>query len=86
MNSTTSSSRSWNVLCWNARGINASGKHDAICARILEGDCSIVCLRETKRVDFDLAFVKKFAPRRLDHFAFVPASETVGNSGRLITV
>lgn len=86
MNSTTSITRAWNVLCWNVRGINAPSKHDAVRARILEGDCSVVCLQETKKVHFDLAFVKQLAPRRLDHFSFVPASGSLGKSGGLITI
>lgn len=82
----TSSFRSWNVLCWNVRGINAVEKHDAVRVRILEGDCSVVCLQETKLPSFDLAYVKKFVPQRLDHFAFVPASRVAGNSGGLLTI
>lgn len=53
-------------------------KWDAIRNKIEESACSIVCLQETKRETFDMVSIRKFAPRRLDSFDFVPS---VGASG-----
>jgi hypothetical protein len=48
----------------------------------LEESCaSIICFQETKKLDFDSSFIKKFAPRRFDNFAFIPAE---GASGGLL--
>lgn len=51
--------------------------------KIEESACSIVCLQETKKEHFDMAFVRKFAPKRFDHFDCVPS---VGASGGLLIV
>lgn len=64
--------RNWNILCWNVRGINASDKWDAVRNKIDESSCSIVCLQETKKENFDMAFIKHFAPRRLDYYDYIP--------------
>ena len=40
-----------------------------------------MCQQETKRDSFDLAFIKKFCPAKLNDFAFVPS---VGASGGMI--
>lgn len=74
-------SRNWQILCWNIRGINGAGKWDAVRDKIEESACSVFCLQETKRENFDQAFVRKFAPRRFDHFDFVPS---VGASGGIL--
>ena len=58
-------SRSWNILCWNIKGINASSKCDAVRNKIEGSSCSIVCLQETKRESFDMSFIQKFAPKRI---------------------
>lgn len=75
--------RSWNILCWKIRGTNAVEKWDAIRNKIEESACSIVCLQETKREFFYSAFIRKFAPRHLDKFDFVPS---VGASGGLLVL
>ena len=69
---------SWNILCWNVRGINAMEKCDAVRDKIEESACSVVCLQETKREHFEMSFIRKFAPRRFDHFDYIPS---VGASG-----
>jgi len=43
----------------------------------------VVCLQETKRESFDSAFIRNFAPRRFDKFAFFPS---VGLSGGLLVL
>ena len=75
------SSRSWQILCWNIRGINATGKWDAVRDKIEESVCSIFCLQETKKEHFDHAFIRKLAPKRFDSFDFVPS---MGASGGIL--
>lgn len=43
----------------------------------------MVCLQETKRDLFDLAFIRKFCPPGFDTFEFLPS---VGASGGIITI
>lgn len=64
------SNKSWNVLCWNVRGINSDDKQLAIRSAIDSSGCSIICLQETKRDLFDAAFVKLFCPKKLDKFLY----------------
>ena len=73
--------RVWRILCWNIRGINMPEKWPIIRDKIDESLASIVCFQETKRGDFDISYLKKFAPKRLNKFAFVPAD---GASGGLL--
>jgi hypothetical protein len=73
--------RVWNILCSNIRGLNASGKWDAIRNKIDECGCSIIFLQETKRANIDKSFIRKFAPRRFDCFDFVPS---IGASSGLL--
>jgi len=63
----------WIVLSWNIRGINAEGKWLALKNKIEESGCSIICLQETKRHDFDHSFICKICPCRFDKFEFVPS-------------
>ena len=75
--------RSWNILCWNIRGINAISKCDAVRNKIEESSCSIVCLQEMKREFFDILFIRNFAPRHFDNFDYIPS---VGASGGLLVL
>ena len=75
--------KSWNVLSWNIRGINDPLKWPHIRAKIVESDASFICIQETKRTSFDNTFIKGFAPKRFDQFAFVPSD---GASGGLLTL
>lgn len=78
-----SNTRSWYILCWNIRGINASKKWDAVRDKIEESACSIICLRETKKEHFDSSFIRKFAPRRFDSFDYIPSA---GASGGILVI
>jgi hypothetical protein len=60
--------------------MNASSKWDAVRDKIEESACSVICLQETKKDHFDMAFIRKFAPRRFDKFDFVPSSGPQGAS------
>lgn len=41
--------------------------------KIEKSACSIICLQETKKVHLDMAFIKKFVPKRFDQFDFIPS-------------
>jgi exonuclease III len=58
---------------WNIRGINSKIKWNAIRNRIQESSCDIICLQETKREDFDSAYIRNFCPAIYDSFNFVPS-------------
>lgn len=36
--------RSWKVLCWNIRGINAEGKWESLKDKIIECNCDIISI------------------------------------------
>jgi hypothetical protein len=40
--------------------------------------CSVVCLQETKKTDFDIAFIKSCFPRRFDDFVYIPSNAASG--------
>lgn len=73
--------RSWNILCWIVRGINAVEKWPTIRNKIKESNCEIFCFQETKKENFDSSFIKNFAPKRFDKFIFSPS---VGASGGIL--
>jgi exonuclease III len=77
------SNRTWSVLSWNVRGINSDKKWDAVRDRVLNNNCDIVCLQETKKSSFDLMFIKKICPSSFDAFEFIPS---VGASGGSIII
>ena len=79
----SSSTRNWNVLCWNVRGLNSPSRQRAVREKIEENQCSIISLQETKCPSVDTNFVRSWCPRRFDQFAYIPS---VGASGGLITV
>lgn len=70
--------RSWNLLCWNIRGINVVEKCDAVRDKIEESACAVLCLQETKREHFDMSYIRKFAPRRFDQFDCIPSVGALG--------
>ena len=74
---------SWNVLCWNVRGLNSEAKQLALSNAINSSGCAVVCLQETKKSSFDNAFIKSCCPRRFVKFDFVPSR---GASGGIATI
>ena len=50
---------------------------------IEERGCYILCLQETKIQNFNMPFIKKFAPRRYNTFDFVPSD---GASGGILVL
>jgi endonuclease/exonuclease/phosphatase family metal-dependent hydrolase len=79
--SSSGMNRLWHILCWNVHGINRSKRWPHLRSKIEESSASIVCLQETKKRHFDASFIRKFAPKRFDKFAFVPSD---GASGGLL--
>ena len=75
--------RSWNILNWNVRGINSTTRWNDIRKKIDESACCIMTFQETKRDNFDIAYIKNFCPMRFNQFCFSPSN---GNSGGLITI
>ena len=75
--------KQWKILNWNIRGCNAHEKHLALYNKVDESGCNILCLQETKREHFDSAYIRKFCPKRLNKFAFLPS---IGASGGLLVV
>ena len=73
----------WHILCWNIRGLNSADKWPLVRDKIEESAASILCFQETKRAVIDSQFLKTFAPRHFDQFAFVPSD---GASGGLLVV
>ena len=66
---------------WNIRGINDPKKWDALSNKIAESNCSILCLQETKRELFDTSYIRKFCPKYISKFEFLPS---IGASGGLL--
>jgi exonuclease III len=52
------SNRSWQILCWNIRGLNDSNKWDVVRSKVEESACVVFCLQETKKQDVDSTFVR----------------------------
>lgn len=75
---TRPTNRCWNVLCWNIRGINAENKWESIRNKILESNCDIISIQETKRDFFDLGYIRKFCPMSFDDFCFLPSTGASG--------
>lgn len=75
--------KNWKVLSWNVRGINSEKKWNAIRDRVTESSCDILCLQETKRVHFDVMYIRQFCPSVFDSFVFLPS---VGASGGSIII
>ena len=75
--------RSWNILNWNVRGINSNDRWDDIRLKINESSCCIMTFQETKREQFDLAYIRNLCPKRFNQYSFMPSA---GNSGGLITI
>src|SRR5688572_22551262 len=77
------SKRTWNILCWNVRGINSDKKCNSIRDKIIESHCHMICLQETKREQLDTMFLRKFCPPSFDKFEFSPSQ---GASGGLAVI
>ena len=63
--------------------MNVENKLLSLRQKIEESSCQVLCLQETKKENFDLSDIKKFAPKRFDSFAFAPS---MGASGGILIV
>ena len=70
--------KTWNILNWNVRGINSLDKWLAIRQKVEEGAPGIVCIQETKREKFNLAYIHKFCPQRFNKFEYLPSIGAFG--------
>jgi exonuclease III len=75
--------RKWFVLCWNIRGLNSKSKQLALRNVIDECGCDVICLQETKKDSFDMAFIKSCCPPCFDDFLYIPSN---GASGGIIVI
>lgn len=78
-----SNKRAIKIRVWNVKGLNSQAMWDAFRDKISKSVASIVCLQETKREMFDVAYLRKFCPRHLSHFEFSPSA---GAPGGLIVI
>ena len=74
--------REWTILNWNIRGLNSPDKWLAIRQKIEESAAGILCVQETKRQTFDLAYIQNFFPQRFNKFEYLPS---IGASGGIST-
>jgi exonuclease III len=75
--------KKWFVLCWNIRGLNAKPKKLALLNAIELSGCSVIFLQETKKHEFNLAFINSCCPSSFDEFVYVPSN---GSYGGLIVI
>ena len=68
--------RSWNILNWNVRGVNASDKWLAIRQKVEESAAGTIYIQETKRESFDLSYIQNFCPQRFNKFEHLPSNGT----------
>jgi exonuclease III len=54
------------------RGFNSEKKWVALAIKIVESNCDIICLQETKRETFDLDYTRKFCPKKFNKFEYLP--------------
>jgi exonuclease III len=65
------------------RGLNSQDKWIGIRSKIIESNCDIICLQETKREVFDQIYLKKFCLAQFDYFEYIPSVGALG--GMMIT-
>jgi exonuclease III len=75
--------RSLKILSHNIRGINSDTKWNSLRNNILESNCEIICIQETKKESFDDSYIRFFCNRSLDKFAHGPS---LGAYGGFITI
>jgi exonuclease III len=66
------------ILSHNIRGINSDIKWNSLRNNIMEINCDIICIQETKKESFDDSYIRRFCNRSFDKFAFEPS---IGASG-----
>ena len=64
--------RSWNLMSWNVRGLNSKEKWSEIRDKIIEANCDIICLQETKKRILIWRSLGIFAQQILINLNFCP--------------
>lgn len=59
-------------------GLGDKVKWLALSNKIEETQCDIICLQETKKEIIDVSLIKKFCPKRINKFAYVPSVRASG--------
>ena len=75
MNNTT---KNWNILNWNIKGMNSEQKWLALRQKIEESDCAIFYLQETKREEIESTYLWNFCTNRSNKFAILPSIQASG--------
>lgn len=75
--------RNWKILCWNVRGLNSDARQCSVREKVIESQCAVVCLQETKLPICTRALVKSICPSGFDQFIESPSR---GASGCILTV
>jgi mRNA deadenylase 3'-5' endonuclease subunit Ccr4 len=71
------------ILSHNIRGINSDIKWNSLRNNIMEINCDIICIQETKKESFDDSYIRHFCNRSFDKFAFRPS---IGACGDFLTI
>ena len=72
------STRSWKVLCWNVRGLNSDARQCSVREKVIESQCSVLCLQETKLSSCSRSIMKVFAHMGLINLPSLPLVEPLG--------
>jgi exonuclease III len=66
------------LLCWNVRGLNDPAKRDAVCEFVASLRVSMVCLQETRLDVIDDFLVMQCLGQSFDGYVYLPTVETRG--------
>jgi len=58
--------------------LSAARKWNSIRNEVAEANCDIICFVETKKTDFDQAFLQNILPMNFDDFLFAPSTGAFG--------
>ncbi|CAN6358297.1 unnamed protein product [Urochloa humidicola] len=72
----------YNILVWNARGLNARCRRDDLREVVSSNNASLVCVQETKLAVISPFLVNEMLGTRFTSFAYVPS---IGASGGVLT-
>lgn len=72
------STRSWCVLCWNARGLNSDVRQRAVGNKIDECLAFVFYLQETKMLHIGHRCIRNFCPKRFNCLAYCPSTWASG--------
>lgn len=78
----TNETRTFNLLCWNVRGLGESSKCPLVRDTIQSSEADIVCIQDSKLAHTPGLKARTFLPARLRDFRCVDAA---GSRGGLLT-